>query len=155
VTLRIEERPPVLLVKHGEPWELDTAGVLLPPLAEGVVADVPMLVGPELQRLAAGLRSSRPRSNAGRLRTRRTARASSADRSPKSTPPDPRSTALTLLSGTRVLAGVASRHALAVGVARGAGRPAAAGTLAQEVDLRFENQVIVRPVSHGPGPRTS
>jgi len=158
VTLSIEERLPVLLVKHGEPWELDTGGVLLPPLAEGVVADVPMLVGPELQRLAAGTQVQSPEIERGlawvhalgRRELQLGGQISEVDVS------DPRSTALTLLSGTRVLSpawppDMRLLSALRVVLADLQQR----GTLAQEVDLRFENQVIVRPVSHGPGPRSS
>ena len=41
-----------MLVEHSVPWEIDSAGVLMPPLADGVEADVPMLAGPKFDRLA-------------------------------------------------------------------------------------------------------
>jgi cell division protein FtsQ len=158
VTLSIEERQPVLLVQHGEPWELDTSGVLLPPLADGVVADVPMLVGPSLQRLAPGTQVRSPAIERGLAWVRALGQrelqlggqVSELDVS------DPRSTLLTLLSGTRVLSpawppDTRALSALRVVLADLHQR----GTLAQEVDLRFENQVIVRPAVHPPGARTS
>ena len=158
VTLSIEERTPVLLVQHGEPWELDTAGVLLPPLADGVVADVPMLVGPSLQRLSPGTQIHSPAIERGLAWVRALGarelqlggQVSELDVS------DPRSTALTLLSGTRVLSpawppDTRSLSALRVVLADLQQRR----VLAQEVDLRFDNQVIVRPAAHGPPARTS
>ena len=39
VSIRIVERRPALLVRHGVPWELDSAGVLLKPFADGAVAE--------------------------------------------------------------------------------------------------------------------
>jgi cell division septal protein FtsQ len=54
VRITIVERRPVLLVRHGEPWELDSAGVLLAPLAGGAVADVPLLTGVEVSHLPEG-----------------------------------------------------------------------------------------------------
>src|SRR5262249_48781493 len=51
----IQEREPVMLVSHGVPWEIDSSGVLMPPLQPGVVADVPLLVGPRFTDLPAGV----------------------------------------------------------------------------------------------------
>ncbi len=62
--VRIHERVPVLLVRHGEPWEIDSCGVLLEPLAAGVMADVPMLTGPDISALPAGAQMSAPRCSA-------------------------------------------------------------------------------------------
>lgn len=54
--LRIVERVPALAVSHGEPWEIDTAGVLLEPLQRGVVADVPILTGADFSKYRPGTR---------------------------------------------------------------------------------------------------
>lgn len=54
IELAIEERTPALAVTHGEPWEVDSSGVLLEPLQAGVVADVPMLTGADLSAWRAG-----------------------------------------------------------------------------------------------------
>jgi cell division protein FtsQ len=149
LSLHIEERTPVLLVEHGVPWELDSAGVLLPPLAEGVVADVPMLVGMSVQSLPAGTQVHSPAVERGLAWVRAlgardlqlAGQISELDIS------DADCTVLTLMSGTRVLSpawppGIRSLSALRVVLADLQQR----GTMAQEVDLRYENQVIVRPV---------
>ena len=65
VHVRIVEREPVLLVDHGAPWEMDSAGVLLPPLEAGVVADVPLLVGPRFAGLRGGVQVHRSEAFAG------------------------------------------------------------------------------------------
>ena len=147
--LDLEERVPVLLVQHGVPWELDSAGVLLAPLAEGVVADVPMLLGPRLESLPAGsqLRTREVQRGLAWVRAlsqrelQLTGQVSEVDVSEADV------TALTLMSGTRVITpawppGTRTLSALRVVLADLHSR----GTLAQEVDMRFENQVIVRPV---------
>jgi cell division protein FtsQ len=147
--LVLEERVPVLLVQHGVPWELDSAGVLLAPLEEGVVADVPLLLGPRLESLPAGsqvrtLDVQRGLAWVRALSQRElqlTGQVSEVDVS------EPDVTALTLMSGTRVITpawppGTRTLSALRVVLADLHQR----GTLAQEVDMRFENQVIVRPV---------
>ena len=54
VNIRVVERRPVLLVRHGAPWELDSTGVLLSPFAEGAVADVPLLTGPDFEAYREG-----------------------------------------------------------------------------------------------------
>jgi hypothetical protein len=149
VEVRIEERVPVLLVAHGVPWEIDSAGVLLPPLATGVTADVPLLSGPRFDALPAGARLSTPAVARGlawiqALSARELelgARTSEIDVS------DPGTTGLLLMSGTRVLCpawppGVRTLSALRVVLADLERR----GTLAGEVDMRYERQVIVRPV---------
>ena len=151
VEVRIEERVPVLRVAHGVPWEIDSAGVLLAPLANGVTADVPLLSGPQLEALPAGARIGTPAVERGlawiqALSARELelgARTSEIDVS------DSRTTGLLLMSGTRVLCpawppGVRTLSALRVVLADLERR----GTLAEEVDMRYEHQVIVRP----PGP---
>src|SRR5262245_2435259 len=54
VEIRVEERIPTMLVEHGEPWEIDASGVLLEPLQQGVVADVPLLSGPDFSEVHPG-----------------------------------------------------------------------------------------------------
>jgi hypothetical protein len=123
--------------------------VLLPPLAEGVVADVPMLVGMSVQSLPAGTQVHSPAVERGLAWVRAlgardlqlAGQISELDIS------DADCTVLTLMSGTRVLSpawppGIRSLSALRVVLADLQQR----GTMAQEVDLRYENQVIVRPV---------
>lgn len=63
--LRITERVPALAVAHGEPWELDTAGVLLEPLQRGVIADVPILTGADFSRYRPGTRVRTPQVQRG------------------------------------------------------------------------------------------
>ena len=157
----IDERTPVMLVQHGVPWELDSAGVLLPPLAAGVEADVPLLVGLSFDRWPAGSRvrtadvdralrwvralSDRDLQLGGQL--------SEVDVS------DARRTDLTLLSGTRVLSSALPPNrrtlsALRVALADLRQR----GIQAREVDIRFDDQVIVRLVASAPagaGPGSS
>jgi len=148
VHVRIVEREPVLLVDHGVPWELDSSGVLLPPLQRGVVADVPLLVGPRFHGLPGGVQVRRPEVQRGLAWVRALAvhelqlagQVSEVDVS------DAATTGLTLMDGTRVLAaswppGTPRLSALRVVIEDLRQR----GTAAREVDLRFENQVIVRP----------
>ena len=59
--VRVVERVPALAVAHGEPWEIDTAGVLLEPLQAGVVADVPLLTGADFSAYRPGLADSHAR----------------------------------------------------------------------------------------------
>jgi hypothetical protein len=150
VTVRIEERTPVLLVRHGEPWEMDSAGVLLEPLAAGVTADVPLLTGPDVAVLPAGAQIGGPEVRRGlawmdalgRRELQLGGRVSEIDVS------EPRVTRVLLLDGTRVLASawppdVRPLSALRVVLSDLEQR----GIVAREVDLRFEHQVIVRPAS--------
>jgi cell division protein FtsQ len=154
VRVRIVEREPVLLVDHGVPWEIDSAGVLMPPLQKGVVADVPLLVGPHLEGLPGGVQVDRTEVRRGlawvqALSARElqlSGQVSELDVS------DPDHTRLTLLDGTRVVAGgwppgTPRLSALRVVIADLRQR----GTAASEVDLRFENQVIVRPAGDAGG----
>jgi hypothetical protein len=149
VRVRIVEREPVLLVSHGVPWEMDSSGVLLPPLQPGVVADVPMLVGPRLSGLAAGVQVNRPEVRRGLawVRALSARELELAGQVSEVDVSDPAWTGLTLLDGTRVLApgwppGLPRLSALRVVLVDLKGR----GTSAAEVDLRYEDQVIVRPV---------
>ena len=150
VRVRIVEREPVLLVDHGVPWEIDAAGVLLPPLETGVVADVPLLVGPRFDGLPGGVQVHRGQVQRGlawvnALSVRELQLAGQVSEVDVS---DPVHTGLTLLDGTRVLAGgwppgTPRLSALRVVIADLRQR----GTTASEVDLRFDNQVIVRPAA--------
>ena len=148
VRVRIVEREPVLLVDHGAPWEIDSAGVLLPPLETGVVADVPLLVGPRFDGLPAGAQVHRGQVQRGLawMRALSARELQLAGQVSEVDVSDPTHTGLTLLDGTRVLAGswppgTPRLSALRVVIADLRQR----GTAASEVDLRFDNQVIVRP----------
>ena len=149
VRVRIVEREPVLVVTHGTPWEVDSAGVLLQPLARGVTADVPLLTGPDLSRQQAGTQVLTVEVRRGLAWVRALAArdlrlaegVSEVDVS------DPLATGVLLENGTRVLApawppGARALSALRVVLADLQRR----GVLAGELDLRFENQVVVRPV---------
>lgn len=148
IRVTVEERLPVLLVRHGVPWELDEHGVLLQPLREGVVADVPLLSGVSFESLPAGACIGTPEVARGLAWVRAVSvrelelagQVSEIDVS------DPRSTGLLLMSGTRVLSpawppGLRRLSALRVVLADLKRK----GVLANEVDLRFDQQVIVRP----------
>jgi POTRA domain-containing FtsQ-type protein len=144
----VREREPVLLVHHGVPWELDSAGVLLAPLESGVVADVPLLVGARLAGVPAGAHVGGDQVARGLAWIRSLSqrelqlqgRVSELDVSAE------RWTALALLDGTRILApawppSLRRLSALRVVLADLEKK----GLAAAEVDLRFEHQVIVRP----------
>ena len=150
VRVRIVEREPVMLVNHGVPWEIDSTGVLLPPLEPGVVADVPLLVGPRFEGLPAGMQVYRPEVQRGLawVRALSARELQLAGQVSEVDVSDAASTGLTLLDGTRVLApgwppGTPRLSALRVVIADLKER----GTTANEVDLRFEDQVIVRPAA--------
>ena len=54
VAIRITERRPVLLVHHGVPWELDSAGVLLAPFtAAGITPEALVPEGFKVEAMAA------------------------------------------------------------------------------------------------------
>jgi len=158
VRVRIVEREPVLVVTHGTPWEVDSAGVLLQPLARGLTADVPLLTGPDFSRQRAGTQVLTLEVRRGLAWVRALAArdlqlavgVSEVDVS------DPLATSVLLENGTRVLApawppGARVLSALRVVLSDLQRR----GVLAGEVDLRFENQVVVRPVGapgSAPGP---
>lgn len=152
VAVRIRERVPVLLVRHGTPWELDSSGVLLAPLEDGVVADVPLLTGPDLAALPPGtvVTSEDVRRGLAWVRALERRDLQLAGQVSELDVSGAETTELLLLDGTRVLApawppGVRRLSELRVVLAdlRQRGRPA------REVDLRFEHQVIVRPAETG------
>jgi cell division protein FtsQ len=150
VQLDVSERIPVLLVHHGMPWEMDSSGVLFEPLEAGVVADVPLLTGADLGDAPSGAEIHTPQVRRGLAWARALARpdlqlsgrVSEVDVSER------RTTALVLTGGTRVLSpawppGVPRLTALRVVLADLERN----GVRAEEVDLRFDHQVIVRPAS--------
>jgi cell division protein FtsQ len=150
----VVEREPVLLVRHGVPWEIDSTGMLLEPLAEGVVADVPLLAGPEFERVPPGtqVRTLEVRRGLEWARILATRELQLVGRVSEVDVSDPTLTGLLLMNGTRVLApawppGTRRLSALGVVLADLAQR----GTVAREVDLRFDHQVIVRPAESAPG----
>jgi hypothetical protein len=147
VRIRIVEREPVLLVQHGEPWEVDSCGILLAPLAAGVVADVPLLAGPRFDRYPAGTQVLTAEVQRGLAWVRAlstpdlqlSGRVSQVDVSHAD------STEVLLLSGTRVLSppwppAHQDLQALRVVLADLEHR----GAQAEQLDVRFHNQVIVR-----------
>lgn len=147
VRVQVRERVPALAVLHGEPWEVDTSGVLLEPLQPGVVADVPLLTGYDASRHPPGAQLRIAPVQRGLAWTatlshhalRLAGRVSEIDVS------DPRLTRLVLIGGTRVVG-----SAWPVSVRQLSGLRATLADLEQkgmrpaEVDLRFEGQIIIR-----------
>ncbi len=158
LSIRIVEREPVLLVQHGEPWEVDSSGVLLAPLAVGVVADVPLLAGPAFDRYPAGTQVLTAEVQRG-LAWVRALSAPDLQLSGQVSQVDVShadSTEVLLLSGTRVLSpawppGHQDLQALRVVLADLRHR----GASAEQVDVRFRNQVIVRLGKPAGAPRAA
>ena len=158
VELRIVEREPVLLVRHGVPWEMDSTGMLLAPLARGVVADVPLLAGPDLADIPPGtqVRTEEVQRGLAWAHALAATELQLSGRISEVDVADPTSTSLLLMDGTRVLTpawppDIRRLSALRVVLADLAER----GTVAREVDLRFEHQVIVRPAEAPAGAATT
>jgi cell division septal protein FtsQ len=158
VRLRVTERRGVLAVPHGEPWEIDSSGVIMAPLTGGGLSDLPLLTGAALERQDEGtvvrtveverglewaVTLAAPEHGLG-------AGVSEIDVS------DHETTTLVLMDGVRVRAGarpsglreMAALRAVLLDLKQ-------RGTTADEVDLRFDNQVIVRPAATagGTGPQ--
>jgi cell division septal protein FtsQ len=157
IQIDVVEREPVLLVSHGVPWELDSSGVLLEPLQRGVVADVPLLVGPDVASLEPGTHVRDAGVGRGlawvralsRSELQLNGRVSEIDVS------DPLRTGLTLLSGTRVVAPAWPPPLLRLSALRAVLLDLEKrGTPAGEVDVRFDRQVIVRPALPAEGTPT-
>lgn len=149
IRIRIVEREPVLLVQHGTPWEVDSEGVLLPPLTDGAVADVPLLIGPRFDGLRAGAQIRTVEMERGLAWVGALSRSELQLQGQVSQigVSDPQATELQLLDGTRVLTppwppGVRELSALRVVLADLKHR----GVPAEVVDLRFHDQVIVTPL---------
>ena len=147
VEIRVVERVPALAVQHGEPWEIDTDGVLLEPLQPGVIADVPMLAGPDFSTWRAGSQiqtSEVRRGLAWRAilsdnTLRLSGQVSEVDVS------DTRLTRLVLLSGVRVVAPAWPNGARQLsGLRATLADLAAKGLTPREVDVRFKDQIVVR-----------
>ena len=147
VEIHVEERVPALVVEHGEPWEIDANGVLLEPLEAGVVADVPMLAGPDFSRYRPGSQIQTPEVRRGLAWTailsdnglRLTGQVSEVDVS------DPRITRLVLLNGVRVIGPVWPNGARQLsGLRATLADLAAKGMTPREVDVRFKDQIVVR-----------
>jgi cell division septal protein FtsQ len=150
IRLAVEERVPVLAVDHGTLWEMDSAGVLLPPLESGVLADVPVLTGPDLSRLAPGARVSTAdvRRALAWVRALADPQLQLLGQLSEVDPSEAGGVALVMNTGTRVRVPdwppeIARLAALRVVLADLAHR----GIVAAEVDLRFKDQVIVRPAA--------
>lgn len=147
VEVRIADRVPALVVANGEPWEIDTTGVLLEPLQRGVVADVPLLTGADLSKVPPGTRIRTPQVQRGLAwaavlsdnALRLAGQVSELDVS------EPRTTRLVLMNGIRVVAPawpvttrqLSGLRATLLDLQRKGMTPA-------EVDVRFPDQVIVR-----------
>ena len=158
IRVRIVEREPVLLVRHGVPWEIDSTGMLLAPLADGVVADVPLLAGPSFETLPAGtqVRTQEVRRGLAWAEVLAARELQLVGRVSEVDVSDPLATGLLLMNGTRVLAPAwppTTRRLSALGVVLA--DLAQRGTVAREVDLRFEHQVIVRPAEPATGAPSS
>ncbi len=147
VEIRVEERVPALVVEHGEPWEIDANGVLLEPLEAGVVADVPMLAGPDFSNYRPGSQIQTPEVRRGLAWTailsdnglRLTGQVSEVDVS------DSRLTRLVLLNGVRVIGPVWPNGARQLsGLRATLADLAAKGMTPREVDVRFKDQIVVR-----------
>lgn len=153
VDVRVTERVPVLLVQHGTTWELDSAGVLLAPPEDGMVADAPLLSGASFERLIAGTRVATPAVRRGLAWARALGRpypgllpqVSEVNVASGS------ATTIVLIDGTRVLAPAwppGRRELSALDVVLGDLRQRQ--TAAREIDIRFKGQVIVRPLTAAP-----
>jgi hypothetical protein len=162
VTIAIVERVPALAVTHGEPWEMDTSGVLLEPLQPGVVADVPLLTGADFSSYRPGTQIRTPQVQRGLAwaavlgdnALRLVGQVSEVDVS------QPRQTRLILMNGVSVIgpAWPASTRQLS-GLRATLADLGAKGMMPGEVDVRIPDQVIVRdarPVEAStPSPGTS
>lgn len=147
VRIQVEERVPALAVGHGEPWEIDADGVLLEPLQRGVVADVPMLAGPDFSSYRPGSQIQTPQVRRGLAWTailsdnalRLSGQVSEVDVS------GPRVTRLVLLNGVRVVAPPWPNGARQLsGLRATLADLSAKGMMPREVDVRFKDQIVVR-----------
>lgn len=159
IEIHVEERVPALAVEHGEPWEIDADGVLLEPLQRGVVADVPMLAGPDFSTYRPGSQVQTPEVRRGLAWTailsdnalRLSGQVSEVDVS------DPRLTRLVLMSGVRVVAPAWPNGARQLsGLRATLADLAAKGMTPREVDVRFKDQIVVRGARpNGPAATTT
>ncbi|MEQ1833296.1 MAG: FtsQ-type POTRA domain-containing protein [Candidatus Eisenbacteria bacterium] len=147
VEIQVVERVPMLAVDHGEPWEIDAEGVLLEPLQAGVVADVPLLAGPDFSNRRPGSLIQTPEVRRGLAWTailsdnalRLAGQVSEVDVS------DPRITRLVMLNGVRVVAPAWPNGARQLsGLRATLADLTAKGMMPREVDVRFKDQIVVR-----------
>jgi hypothetical protein len=147
IEVRVTERVPTLAVSHGEPWEIDSTGVLLEPLQRGVVADVPMLTGADFSRFRPGDRIVTPEVQRGLAwaailsdnALRLAGQVSEVDIS------DDRVTRLVLMNGVRVIgtAWPPDTRQLS-GLRATLADLQSKGMMPGEVDVRIPDQIIVR-----------
>ncbi len=147
VEVMVRERVPALAVLHGEPWEVDSSGVLLEPLQRGAVADVPMLTGEDFSRYKPGTQIRTQEVQRGLAWTaalgdnalRLAGQVSEIDVS------DSRTTRLVLMNGIRVVGPTwpVSTRQLS-GLRATLADLEHKGMKPGEVDVRFEDQIIVR-----------
>lgn len=147
IRVDVTERMPALAVTHGEPWEIDTSGVLLEPLQPGVVADVPMLTGADFSawRPGAQVRTSQVQRGLawaailGDNALRLAGQVSEVDVSQE------RTTRLILMNGVSVIgpAWPADMRQLS-GLRATLADLGRKGMMPGEVDVRFPDQIIVR-----------
>lgn len=147
LTIEVTERIPALVVTRGEPFEVDSTGVLLEPLQRGVVADVPLLTGVRADDIAPGEKIASEEMKRGLAwaailsdnALRLSGQVSELDVS------ESRTTRLVLMNGIRVVG-----PAWPVSLRQLSGLRATLldlqrkGTMPGEVDVRIPNQVIVR-----------
>lgn len=147
VEIRVVERVPVLTVEHGEPWEIDEDGVLLEPLQPGVVADVPMLVGPDFSKHRSGTliqttavkRGLAWRAILNHNALRLAGQVSEVDVS------NPHLTRLVLMDGVRVVApSWPNGERQLSGMRATLADLKLKGKMPREVDVRFKDQIVVR-----------
>lgn len=155
IELKIVERVPALAVAHGEPWEIDTGGVLLEPLQRGVIADVPILTGADFSKYRPGARIRTPEVQRGLAwaailsdnALRLAGQVSEVDIS------EDRVTRLVLMSGVRVIgtAWPPDTRQLS-GLRATLADLQSRGMTPGEVDVRIPEQIIVRDaVETAPG----
>lgn len=147
LSIAVTERVPALVVTRGEPFEIDSTGVLLEPLQRGVVADVPLLTGVRADDIAPGTKIASEEMKRGLAwaavlsdnALRLSGQVSELDVS------ESRTTRLVLMNGIRVVG-----PAWPVSLRQLSGLRATLldlqrkGTMPGEVDVRVPNQVIVR-----------
>jgi hypothetical protein len=151
------------LVRHGAPWEIDSTGVLLAPFADGAGADVPLLTGPAFESYPEGalVNTADARRGIAWVRALSVRELQLGGKVSEIDVSKARSTTLVLMNGTRVLSSVWPPDVRTLSALRVALIDLEArGITAREVDLRFEERVIVRPLepAHAagvPGSRTS
>jgi hypothetical protein len=147
IEVTVRERVPALAVSHGEPWEIDSSGVLLEPLQHGVIADVPILTGADFSSFRPGTHLRTPAVQRGLAwaailsdnALRLTGQVSEVDVS------EDRVTRLVLMNGVRVVGTawppdmrqLSGLRATLADLQR-------KGMMPGEVDVRIPDQIIVR-----------